>query len=418
MRRGRSLLRSLMRPNEKKGNYGLVLLATFFITYLLENFLRSAPSALSPVLIVELGITHGMAGLLISSCSFLYALMQVPSGLLSEALGPKKTIIGFTVFTVVGAILFYLAHRLDLLILAQLLVGLGSSVFFINAVNILSGWFPPERRATAIGVFSAASGLGIFVAYMGFPLASSYLGNWRILYLYCSVLMVVNFGANFLILKDSVQSGVRNVGSDRTSLWNSLKSTLGDRRIYPYLVGYILLSINWVFISWLPQFLTETRGLSYIDIGLVSSIGSLTGIPGCILVGVISDRLHRRKLLLIVFSASSTILLAIFLTLPATSPPAIFAVISAILGFTFSIWVLFFSMIPEIMPPETTGISLGLINGAGMLAYSLMTPVYGILVDVTGSYNLSNTIILVSGVLTTLIFTFFIKETYGCKGEL
>ena len=165
---------------KETSRYGLLILATVCITYFTENFLRAGPSALSPILIEEFSLTHGVAGLLFSSYFFLYAIMQIPSGILSDTLGPRRTIIGFTVFTVIGTVLFYLARSLGLLIAAQLLVGLGSSVFYINAGRMISSWVPPESRASAIGVLSASSGVGNFAAYMGFPLALTYLGGWRL----------------------------------------------------------------------------------------------------------------------------------------------------------------------------------------------------------------------------------------------
>lgn len=40
-------------------------------------------------------------------------------------------------------------------------MGIGTSVFYINAVTVIIRWFPPERKATAIGVLSASSDLGL-----------------------------------------------------------------------------------------------------------------------------------------------------------------------------------------------------------------------------------------------------------------
>jgi sugar phosphate permease len=398
---------------KETSRYGLLILATVSITYFTENFLRSGPSALSPILIEEFGLTHGVAGLLFSSYFFLYALLQIPSGILSDTLGPRRTINGFTIFTVIGTILFYLARNLGLLIAAQLLVGLGSSVFYINAVRMISSWFPAERRASAIGVLSASSGVGNFAAYLGFPLAMTYLGGWRTLYLYCAVLMVVNFVANFLIVRNS-PDGVNHVQDDgSTSISDSLKTVLKDGRLYPFLASYVLLSLFWMFMMWLPQWLTDTRGISYLEVGLVSSAGTITGIPGCILIGVISDRLRKRKQPLVVFYAASTILLIALIMMPVGTSATVYAVLAGVLGFTLSAWVLLFSMVPETLPPEVSGIGMGIVNGMGTLAFSLMNPIYGYLVDITGDYLFSNAMVVVSGIALVAVSVLFLKETYG-----
>ena len=396
--------------------YGLLILATVSITYMTEHFLRSSPSALSPVLIEEFGLSHGVAGLLLSSYFFLYGLLQIPAGILSDTLGPRRTIIGFTVFTVLGTAMFYAATGFGLLVAAQLLIGLGSGVFYINAVRMVSNWFPPERQATAVGVLSASSGVGNFAAYMGFPLAVTYMGGWRTLYLYCCVLMVVNLAANFFILKNSPGGPNSVPGGDASSVVRSLRAVMGDRRIYPYLVGYTLFTFFWIFMSWLPQFLTDARGLSYIDVGLITSAMNIVGIPGCILVGMVSDRLRRRKLPLVASLAASSLLLIAFILLPRGTSPILYTGISAALGFTISSWVLIFSMVPETLPPDVAGIGLGLVNGVGTIGFALFTPLYGLLVDVTGGYAASNGLIMAGGVAIVLVFALFLKETYGGTG--
>jgi len=393
--------------------YAWVILAVVILTYFTENFLRSAPSALGPILIEELKLSYGMAGILFSSYFFLYALMQVPSGILSGVLGPRRTIVTFTMITVVGTLLFYASHDFWTLILAQLLIGFGSSAFYINAVRLTSDWFPPETRVTALGVLSAATGLGNSASSLGFPLAITLLGGWRPLYLYSSVLMTVAFAAIVLFLKENPEAERNNREKSGAPLSSLVKAAFMDRRIYPFVAGFVLMSFTWVLMTWLPQFLIDTRGLSYMDVGIVSTAGNIMGIPGCILIALISDRLKKRKLPLVAFSALSALFVALLLVAGPGTPVIVYAVLVGGIGFCQSIWVLFFPMIGETLPHETSGIAQGLVNGIGTLGFSLMSPIYGALVDATGGYGPSNTIVLGVSVVTALMFVFFTKETYG-----
>ncbi len=307
--------------------YAWVILAVVILTYFTENFLRSAPSALGPILIEELGLSYGMAGVLFSSYFFLYALMQVPSGILSGVLGPRRTIVTFTLFTVVGTLLFYVSRDFWTLILAQLLIGFGSSVFYINAVRLTSEWFPPEKRASALGFLSAATGLGNFASYIGFPLAITFIGGWRPLYLYSGVLMTVAFAANVLFLKENPEAESNNREKSGAPLMSLVKAAFTDRRVYPFIAGFVLMSFTWVLMTWLPQFLIDTRGLSYMDVGIVSSAGNIMGIPGCILIALISDRLKKRKLPLVAFSALSALFVALLLLSGPGTPIIVYAVL-------------------------------------------------------------------------------------------
>ncbi len=397
----------------RKMSYTVVLLATICLTYFVENFLRSAAGALTPILIVELGISHGGMGLLISAFFFVYGVMQIPSGILSDALGARKTILGFTALTVAGVFLFWLSRSYGLLGLAQLMVGVGCSVFYINAVKLISIWFPAERKATAIGVLSASMGLGNFVAYMGFPLAVEWFGDWRPLYLGMSVLLMANWVLNFRVLPGNESTKVDGPHSRSQPIIRTLLATLTDLRLLPFIVGYVLASFSWVFLSWLPQYLIDTKGFTYVDAGMVASVGSIAGIPGCIIVAAVSDRLRRRKLPIVAFSAAYTVILGIFLGLPSGLPLVAYMALGSGMTFMVSFWVLFFSMVPETLPQERVGVGLGLVNGLGTIGFSVVAPVYGGLVDATGGYAASNTVLLGGAVAMTLIFALFIKECYG-----
>jgi len=397
---------------EKRKGFALILLSSICITYYGENFLKAAASALSPVLINELGINKGTMGLLVTAFFIIYGIMQIPAGMFSDLWGPRKTILGFTMLTIIGIFLFWMSFRFEMLAVAQIIMGIGCSVFYINAVSLITHWFPIERKATAIGILSAASGLGNFTSYMGFPLANTMFGGWRNLYLIVALLLLVNTGMNFFILKEPPTTEKKS----KKSAMNTLKSfaeVLKDRRIYPFIIGYMLLSFGWVLNSWMTLFLMETKGLTYVEGGLVTSLGTIAGIPGCIAMGAVSDKLRKRKLPLVVVSCLYTIIITSFIFAPAGTPIALLMALSFGINFCGSMWVLFFSMVPEILPTEKASIGLGLVNGLGTIGYSIITPFYGTLVDITGDYFASNMVMIASTLIMTAVMFLFTKETYG-----
>jgi predicted MFS family arabinose efflux permease len=397
---------------ERKYWFPLLILSTMCFTYFITEFFITATSALTPVLIVELGINKGTMGLVISALFLIYGLMQIPAGIFTDIIGPRKTILSFTALTTVGVFLFWVSHRLELLFAAQFIIGVGCSVFYINAVSIISKWFKANRRATAIGVLGAASNIGIFASYMGFPLADKTFGGWRNLYFLVAVILVVNYAMNFLILRnDPNETGMVHEPSKK--LLGSLRDVLKDRRIYPFLIGYVMLILGMVFNTWMPQILIDTKGFSYIDAGVIASVGSIAGIPGCIAMGIISDRLRKRKLPLVLFSTLYVVALVSFILAPPGTPLALFLILSFSLSFCVSIWVLFFSIIPEILSLEKVSIGLGLVNGMGIIAMSIFTPIYGILIDVTGGYSFSNLVLIIVALMMTGILVLFASETYG-----
>ena len=259
----------------------LTIFFTIFITYFVENFLRTTASALTPVLIQELGITRGAMGFLITGYFLIYGIMQFPAGALTDILGPRKSIIWFTAFTIFGGALFWVSYKYELLFAAQFIMGVGTSVFYVNAITLVTRWFPSNRKATAVGILSACSGLGAFTSYLGFPLSIVIWGNWRILYLGMLGVLSINWLMNYVFIKDSpLEASPKS--KPRGNIIEAYIQTLKDRRLYPLFFGYIMMGLNFVLFQWANQYLIEAKQLTYVQAGLVTSLGTVAGFIGCI----------------------------------------------------------------------------------------------------------------------------------------
>ncbi|OGD45257.1 hypothetical protein A3K69_04555 [Candidatus Bathyarchaeota archaeon RBG_16_57_9] len=394
----------------KNGSYALAILAALSVTYFAENFIRSAATALAPILIRDLGLSYGAMGLLSTALLLFYSLMQVPSGALSGSLGPRRTILGFTALTLAGVAVFYIGSSYLQLFAAQLLIGLGCSVFYLNAVILVSAWLPQARRATGIGVLSAVFNLGNFAAYLGFPLAVERTGGWRWLVLAVGGLLALGWALNYIVLRDDSGGAGRPAPMGFRAGFRRL---LSDPRVYPFAVGYTLRNAVFVFANWLPQYLMDAKGLTYLEAGQVASMGTLAGIPGCILVAALSDRLHSRKRPLLLFSVLTLVLLTAVVLTPPGTPIAVLYTLIFLFSASNSYWVLYFSMVPETLPRETASLGLGLVNMGGTVSIGLVTPIYGALVDATGGYGASNALLIGAAAAVPLIYHRFMGESYG-----
>jgi MFS family permease len=397
---------------EKQQRVAVTILATICLTYFVENFLRSAASALTPVLITELGINRGAMGALISAYFLIYGIMQFPSGVLADILGPRKSIVWFTALTCIGGAGFWLSYKYELLFASQFVMGIGTSVFYINAVTAVGRWFPPERKATAISILSAASGIGAFAAFMGFPLADTYLGGWRNLYAPMLGILVLNWVMNFLVLQDGPEP-VKVQKRTLAGILKAFKEVFNDQRYRPILAGYVLNGFNFALFSWGIQYFIEDKGLTYVEAGLLSSVGTVAGFVGCILVGVASDNLRSRRIPLLACVGGNLAFLAVLIFLPAKLSPFIYTAVWVAMSVCGSIWMLFFSMAGEVLPRSKASIGLGLMNGISIILSSFITPIFGSLVDITGSYLIPNLGSLTIGAFTFLLLWKYAKETYG-----
>lgn len=181
---------------------------------------------------------------------------------------------------------------------ARMGVGVGEAGGVAPAYALISDYFPPERRARALAIFSLGipigSALGVF---FGGWLASSV--NWRAAF--------VIVGGLGLVLVPLLLYGIRDPGRGRFDRaageavapappFLTVMGTLARKPTFWLLsfgaaCGSIL---GYGFAFWLPQFLTRTRGLELMDISwFYGSIALIGGVGGIWLGGVVGDRMGK-----------------------------------------------------------------------------------------------------------------------------
>lgn len=109
---------------------------------------------------------------------YAYFIMQIPSGILADKIGPKKTVFIFSLIAAVGSIFFGLAPSLNIAYISRFFVGIGVSVVFVCLVKIQSRWFYSRNFALMIGFSELAANLGAIIAQTPLVIAVNNFG-WR-----------------------------------------------------------------------------------------------------------------------------------------------------------------------------------------------------------------------------------------------
>ena len=115
-------------------------------------------------LVKDFDTSAGTMGLLGSIYFYCYAAMQLPAGLLSDSVGPRRTVTWFLIAASAGSILFGLAPNIETAFVGRVLVGFGVSMVFIPTMKILSQWYYPHEFASMAGILNAIGGAGVMAA--------------------------------------------------------------------------------------------------------------------------------------------------------------------------------------------------------------------------------------------------------------
>ena len=114
----------------KPSAYRWIVFSLLAFGYLLVYFHRLCPAVVALDMQTDLQTSGALLGFLAAAYFYPYALMQLPSGLLSDSWGPRKTITVFFALAGAASILLGMVGSLRLAILARILVGLGVAMLF------------------------------------------------------------------------------------------------------------------------------------------------------------------------------------------------------------------------------------------------------------------------------------------------
>ena len=166
-------------PASKMLRFRWLIFFVLALAYFFVYFHRLSLSVVADDLIKEFQTTASIMGFLGSVYFYCYAVMQFPAGLLSDSLGPRKSVTFFMVIAAVGSILFGFSPTIEVAFIGRIMVGLGVSMVFIPTMKILSQWFHAHEFAFMTGILNAVGGVGVLAATWLLALMTVILG-WRI----------------------------------------------------------------------------------------------------------------------------------------------------------------------------------------------------------------------------------------------
>ena len=145
----------------------------------ISQLYRTTNAVLAPWLIKDLYLDTEGLGLLSAGFFYAFALTQIPISIFLDKLGAKRLMIALSFVGMAGAIMFSLAHGLEMGLAGRLLLGVGMACNLMGPLKLLTEWFPPRTFATASGLLYAIGTLGNIVAATPLVLLVEQFG-WRL----------------------------------------------------------------------------------------------------------------------------------------------------------------------------------------------------------------------------------------------
>ncbi|MGW9114201.1 MFS transporter [Microbacterium sp. NPDC055683] len=343
------------------------------------TMLVSTPAYLIPLLHLERGVPLAAAGALAAAPTIGMVATLVAWGHLADRYGERWVIAGGLALTAVLALAA--SAMSDIVAFGVLLAFAGGASASVNSASgrIVVGWFPRERRGTAMGIRQMSQPLGVAAAALVVP-GLAELGGMA------APLVVAAVATGVLAVLCAI--GIANPPRPAAA-------AARPAAVHPYRGSGFLLRIHAVSVLLVvPQFLLSTFGMVWLVAGLawdaapagaLIAVSQFVGAFGRIAVGALSDRLGSRVRVLRWVAVSGVVVMAVLAIVAAVAwsiPAAIVLVIASTV--TVADNGLAFTSVAEAAGPGWSGKALGIQNTGQFLAASAVGPAMGALITAVG----------------------------------
>ena len=147
--------------------YAWTVVAILIATAVLSYTDRQVLSLLVDPIRGELGISDTQVSLLLGTAfAVVYGIAGIPLGFLADRTSRRNLIFAGVVVWSCGTLACGFSHSFGQLFAARIVVGLGEAVLSPAAISLISDYFPPARRGTAVGFFLSGIAMGIGAAIL------------------------------------------------------------------------------------------------------------------------------------------------------------------------------------------------------------------------------------------------------------
>ncbi len=352
----------------------------------------------------ELHLTPTQLGFVFAAFAYPYAAMQIYGGWLSDKFGPRRILALLSVIWAVATILTGLSWGLSTLVLCRLFVGIGEGGAFPTATRAFTFWMPVRERGFAQGITHSFARLGgavtppivlFIVAAYGWRESFIVLGVvsllWTVLWLWYYTNSPTEHPRVTAAELEEIgikTRSVKDAGRDKTP-WKEMISKMWLVTLVDFCYGWSL----WVFLTWLPSYLSEARGFKLSQMAIMTMLPLLAGVVGDTLGGVVSDRIYsrtgnlrlaRRSLLVVGLLGALVFILPAVIT---RSPVAAVGYLALAFFFLECTNAVLWSL-PLDIAARYAGTAGGMMNTGFGIAGMISPVVFGFLIQRTGNYQL------------------------------
>lgn len=367
-------------PEKAPSRKRWMILGLLFVAAVLNYIDRNVLSILAPTIQADIGIDDTQYSRVLSAFLASYTIAYIFSGRIVDKLGSRLSMALFIGWWSISNALTARARGPFSMGVYRSLLGLGEAGGWTASPKAIQEWFPTSERGMGVGVYSMGSSIGAMVApLIVIPIATASSWHW-------AFILTGAFGLLWLVpwlllnrnptyAKPAAPQPV--TADSELELWASV---LKQGAVWRFMAARMLTDPLWYFyLSWMPKYLHDDRGLEQKDLWVMSVIFLVADI-GFVMGGYLSGRLIKRgvaapaaRLWLMLASAALVPLSPLVALAPSTAGAI---AVASIVAMAHCAWLSnLTALVVDIIPNRVMATSFGVIAAGSAVGGILMNEV-------------------------------------------
>jgi sugar phosphate permease len=360
-----------------------------------------------------------------------YFFFEVPSNLLLQKIGAKKTIMRITIGWGLTSIAMMSVKTPEIFYFLRFLLGVFEAGFYPGIILYLTFWFPNDRRAKAFGMFMSASALA---GVIGGPLAGFIMTSlngangwqgWQWVFLLEGVPSVIAGVVTYFYLTDKPEQATwlsprerdlvhADLERDAKALGHrehSMLASLKDGKIWlMILIYFCIIAANSSLTFYGPTLVKEVGFTSPLAVGWIMAAAYLCGAAGMILNGFHSDKHQEARYHCAIAAALGSVSLLVIALLLKASPLLTLVMLTLAIVGTMSAIPVFWQMPNRFLSGTAAAGGVALINSIANLAGFGAPWMLGIIKTSTGQLTTGLYVVAAFEICATLLILMFVPR--------
>jgi predicted MFS family arabinose efflux permease len=353
----------------------------------------SYPPAI-PFVMGEFGLSYSLASLPMSVVGIMGVVFSLATWWFISKWGPGITGFISLALCTIGSLVVTLSSSFPMLILGRIITGIGAAMIIVVSFTMTANLFAEKERGKAMGIKGLEMPIANILTFNLLPIVT-FIYGWRTNFLISTVLLFVSALCFFALIKEKTR------GQTKTDL------SLLKRNAQIWILGIVwsltVMGIT-AYFTWAGTLFIDLWGMNTHVAFFSLSIVMIIAIPLWPAIGIISDRIGRKKILILI---SSGMMAISFVSIPLLPKTLVYIAIVLLSMSSFSIPMIFASP-PGIVGAENAGIGYGVIFTCSNLGISLGASLTGVVEDILPGIGSSFFVMALFSFLA-LIFATFLK---------